>query len=236
MNGNMNGKDFFELLGDLDEDIVEDAWTEESGIVTIAEERSPLSFLKIAAAAAACIALFTAGVYGFIRMKHVDYTSPGESDLSYVESSVQESESSESNDSSFISKEDAKFAELEKLENHPLGNYAPSIILIEENLNPCVQKYDDTDFAVINVERTNASEDKPVYITVCDATFSGFDFRVPVSEKIKITGPGKYVARYTKPYPIDSISYLSAETCGDSYGDGGYPSLDGLIIEGSWMP
>lgn len=236
MNDNMNGKDFFELLGDLDEDMVEDAWTEESDVVTIIEKRDPMYFLKIAAAAVACVAVMTAGVYGFIKIKSAYIISPNESGSSYSESSVTESESSESSESSFISKEDAKFAELDKLENHPLGNYAPPIIFIEENLNPCVQKYDDADFAVLYVERTNASEDKPVYITVCDATFSGFDFYVPVSEKIEITGPGKYVARYTKPYPIDSMSYLHAETCGDSYGDGGCLQLDGLIVEGSWMP
>lgn len=228
----MNGKDFFELLGDLDEDIVEDAWTEESNAVTIIEERSPLNFFKIAAAAAACIAVMTAGVYGFSKMKPADVSIPAESGSSYSESSDTESESSESSNDSFVSKVDEKFAELERLENHPDGNYAPPIILIEENLNPCVQKYDETDFAVINVERTNASEDKPVYITVCDATFSGFNFRVPVSEKIKITGPGKYVARYTKPYPIDSISYLYAET----YGDGESSQLNRIIVEGSWMP
>lgn len=84
MNSNMNGKDFFELLGDLDEDIVEDAWTEESGIVTIVEKRSPLSFLKIAAAAA-CIALMAAGVYGFLKAR-TDITDPNDPDSSYGES------------------------------------------------------------------------------------------------------------------------------------------------------
>lgn len=232
----MNGKDFFELLGDLDEDIIEDAWTEESNEVMIIEERGPMYFLKIAAASAACIAVMTAGVYGFFKMRPADVSTPAESGSSYSESSDTESENSESSDSNFISKEDEKFAELERFENHPDGNFAAPIILIGENLNPYVQKYDDADFAIINVKRTNASKDKPVYITVCDATFSGFDFRVPISETIKITGPGKYVARYTNPYPIDSISYLHAETCGDSYGDGGDVQLDGLVIEGSWMP
>lgn len=227
----MNGKDFFELLGDLDEDIVEDAWTEESSEVTIIEERSPMYFLKIAAAAAACFAVTTAVIYGFIKIKSAYIISPNESGSSYSESSVTESESSESSEISLISKEDAKFEALDRL-----GSQAPPLIPIETSPYAFVQKYDDTDFAVLYVESTNASEDKPVYITVFDATLFGLDFRVPVSETLKITGPGKYVVRYTKPYPANSMSYLHAETCGDSYGDGGDVQLDGLVISGSWMP
>lgn len=231
MNGNMNGKDFFEMLGELDEDMVEDAWTEKNGIVVIAEERGPLSFWKIAVAAVACIALATVGVYGFIKLKPVDIVPPDESDVSYVESSAVESENSEDSDTSevIISEEAKKF---EALEN--LGNYAPTTTLIEADQLAFVQKYDEINFAVFNVERTNATEDKPVYITVCRADYSALDFLDPVSETIKITGVGKYVAYYNDKH--FRISYLHAETCGESYGDGGIPELDGLLLEGTWLP
>lgn len=231
MNGKMNGNDFFELLGDLDEDIVEDAWTEESGVITIIEERSLLSFWKIASAAVACIALMIVGVYGLIKMKSVNIAPPNDSDLSYAESSVQESESNESSEDSCISEKNAKFDALDKLE----GN-APLLIPIEVDRNAFVQKYDDINLAVLYIEKTNASEDKPIYITVCCADYSGLDFLDPVSETIKITGSGKYAARYTKQYPVGSMSYLHFETCGVKYGDGGYNQLDGLILNGTWLP
>ena len=237
MNGNMNGKDFFELLGDLDEDIVEDAWTEKSGIVTIVEERSPLSFLKIAAAAAACIALMTVGVYGALKFRHNDIVPPSDSDVTYIESSLAESSESESSSEENSdaenprSEEDIKFTALERY-----GANAPYIDVKQFNPGFSVQKFDSINFAVFNVERTNATEDKPVYITVCCSDYSGFDFIDPVSEKIKITGPGKYVARYEEKFPALSMSYIYVETCGEEYGDGGYIEFDGLIIEGQWMP
>lgn len=233
MSGKMNGKDFFELLGGLDEDIVEDAWTEESGIVTIVEERGPLYFLKIAAAAAACIAVVTAGVYGFLRLKPDDIVPPSEANSSCGESSVTESESDEesSDTESSMSEEEIKFTALERY-----GEYAPSINLMQGAADYCVQKMDAVDFAVLNVEDTNATEDRPVYITVCCADYSGFDFLDPVSERVKITGPGKYVARYKEKYPALSMSYIYTETCGESYGDGGYSELDGLTLNGKWMP
>lgn len=236
MNGNMNGKDFFEMLGELDEDIVEDAWTEKNGIIVIAEESGPLSFWKIAAATAACIALAVVGVYGFIKLKPVDIVSPNNSDVSYAESSAQESENSENGENSepsevVISDEEKKFEAL-----GILGNYAPMTTPIEADQLAFVQKSDRFSFAVFNVERTNTSEDKPVYITVCRADYSALNFLDPVSETIKITGVGKYVAYYDKQFPINSISYLHAETCGESYGDGGIRELDGLLLEGTWLP
>lgn len=225
MNDNMNGKAFFELLGDLDEDIVEDAWTEETGIVGIIEERSPLSFLKIAAAAAACIALMTVGVYGFFKARTL-IADPNASDSSYSENSEESSDAESS-----LTKEDIKFTALERY-----GEHAPQIELAKEAPGFSVQKTDSMNFAVFNVEETNATEEKPVYIMVCCSDSSDFDFIDQVSEKIIITGPGKYVAHYDRKYPVLSMSCIYVETCVEKYGDGGYSQFSGLIMKGHWMP
>lgn len=210
MNGNMNGKDFFELLGNLDEDIVEDAWTEESGIVTIIEERSPLSFWKIAAAAAACIALITVGVYSSLKLRPDDVVSPGESDVTYIESSSAESSETESNVHGNIS----------KIPPNPEN----TIVIGETNL---AEKQDNEDYAVIYVAETNASEDTPIYITIY-AFYYGAEEDKPVSETVKITGSGEYNVHYTRPWGAGTMNCLRIKF-GDDF------TFD-PILNGTWIP
>lgn len=91
-DGNNNGKELFKLLGDLDEEMVEDAWAEHGEEVIIMERRSPLGFVKIAAAAAAAILVVGGGIYGFTRFKNSFGVSPGASESSELESSEDYSE------------------------------------------------------------------------------------------------------------------------------------------------
>ena len=78
----MNGKDIFKLLGDLDDGLVEDAWAEHDEEVIIIEQKSPMRFVKAAAAIAAGLALLAGGVYGFSRLRNSVGYSPGASVIS----------------------------------------------------------------------------------------------------------------------------------------------------------
>lgn len=94
----MNGKELFTLLGDLDEELVEDAWAEHDDEVIILEDRSPMRFVKAAAAVAAGIAVLAGGFYGYTKLRHSAGYSPaasGYSEESAAESSEPEAESSE---------------------------------------------------------------------------------------------------------------------------------------------
>lgn len=71
-----NGKQLFELLGDLDENMVEDAWLDHGEEVIIMEEKSPFRFVKIAAGIAAAVAIVGGGIYGFNRYKNSIGFSP----------------------------------------------------------------------------------------------------------------------------------------------------------------
>lgn len=82
-----NGKQLFELLGELDENMVEDAWLDHGEEVIIMEEKSPFRFVKIAAGIAAAIAIIGGGIYGINRYRNSLGYSPAsgfsdESDIS----------------------------------------------------------------------------------------------------------------------------------------------------------
>lgn len=91
----MNGKELFKLLGDLDENMVEDAWAEHDDEVIIIEQKSPMRFVKIAAAAAAGIAVLAGGFYGYTRLRNSVGYSPAASAVSDDESSAEESSAPE---------------------------------------------------------------------------------------------------------------------------------------------
>lgn len=78
-NNENNGKQLFELLGDLDENMVEDAWLDHGEEVIIMEERSPFRFVKIAAGIAAAVAIIGGGIYGFNRYRNSVGFSPAAS-------------------------------------------------------------------------------------------------------------------------------------------------------------
>lgn len=197
-----NGREFFKLLEDLDEDIVEDAWEEKGGRITIVEARTPLGVFRDIAAAAACIAVIAVGVYGFVKMKSADSFSPNDSGSSYSESSCAESGSSS------------------KIRPDPenIINYYESII---------AKKPDNEDYAVVYIEETNASEDMPIYITIYSFYNSVFEQdNDPVSETVKITGPGEYIVHYTRPWGAGTLNCLELN-----------PTMNyEPILRGTWIP
>lgn len=82
----MKAEDLAMIIDEIDEDMIEDAWTE-SGMKIFISERSPLSFWKIAVTTAACFAAVLTGVFCFTKINHQGITPPYESALSAPESS-----------------------------------------------------------------------------------------------------------------------------------------------------
>lgn len=226
----MKTEDLINAFGDIDDDLfAEPDDAEEAVEIRIEYEKPHISLIRIAAA---CFAVMAAGMFAVIKYRinegqSIDSSTNAGDIPSYESSSVSVIESSGSS----VTEEEIKFTALERY-----GENVPLIQLTQGEPDYCVQKTDSADFAVFDIEDTNATEENPVYFIVCCADYSGFDFFNPVSKKIAITGPGKYIARYDKKYPALSMSYIYAETCGESYGDGGYGELDGLEIKGTWMP
>lgn len=208
------GKEFFELIENLDEDIVEDAWSEKSGRVTIVEARTPLGIIRDIAAAAACIAVLAAGVYGVVQLNNINVT-PGESGTSYNESLGTESSDSTGSDtgSSVTSK---------------IQPDSPNSIGFSE-MNRA-EKLDNENYAVVYINETNATEVFPMYITVYSFLDNLIEDR-PVSELVKVTGPGEYTLRYTGLRGAGSINSLRIEAGIEWENSEIIPSLNG-----TWIP
>lgn len=207
-NDHKNGRDFFELLENLDEDIVEDAWEEKSGKITIVEARTPLGIIRDIAAAAACIAVIAVGIFGFLKLKNIE-AAPGESGTSYTESF----DSAVSNTESTASK---------------VQPDSPNTIAFSE-MNRA-EKFDNENYAVVYVEKTNASEEMPIYITVCSLRGDWIENK-PVSDTIKVTAPGEYTLHYTGLRGAGSINSLKSEAGNEWENFEIIPSL-----EGTWIP
>lgn len=203
-----NGKEFFELLENIDEDIVEDAWSENSGKITIIEMRTPLGIIRDIAAAAACIAVIAAGIFGFLKIKNIEAV-PGESGTSYTESF----DSTGSGAASGVSK---------------VQPDSPNAVGFSE-MNRA-EKSDNENYAVVYVEKTNANEDIPMYITVYSFLDNWIEDR-PVSDTVKVTGPGEYTLHYTGLRGAGSINSLSIEA-GDEWEN--FEIIP--FLEGTWIP
>lgn len=109
------------------------------------------------------------------------------------------------------------------------------------------EKFNNTGYARINIEETNASEEHPVYLVIynADALLEDENAWVTlgtncVSDRLKITGPGEY-----------TLEYDAGIKFGDGGYDGGYRGVgkincldvvcspadyDGLILKGYWIP
>lgn len=78
-NDNKNGKEFFELLSDLDEDIVEGAWEEKGGMITTIDRRGPMNIVREIAAAAAAVCVLTVGIFAVMKFHTTQSAEPNES-------------------------------------------------------------------------------------------------------------------------------------------------------------
>lgn len=215
----MKAEELAMIINEIDEDMVEDAWTE-NGMSIIISERSPLSFWKIAAATAACFAAVIAGVFCFTKMKPDDITPPNESTYT-SKSSDPTDEVSQQDFPDFLAKEGEENRILFDEEHTDTEFYA--------------EKFNNRNYVQLNIEETNASEDRPVYIVIYDAAplLNNKNALVPldkycISEVLKITGPGQHAIEYLRERGIGALNCLNIECSPGDY--------DGLILKGNWIP
>lgn len=189
----MKAEELAMIINEIDEDMVEDAWTENGTTIIISESR-PLSFWKIAVTAAACFAAVIAGVFCFTRLKPGDTVSPNNS--TYSNSSFGESNI-----------------------DIPPG-FEDNIILFDEAHTDKVffaKKSNDNNFAMLNIEETNATVENPVLLTVCGEDGSS------VSATVRIIGSGRYGVYYKH-------HRSTGDTCRLTIGN----MPDGLVLKGTW--
>lgn len=214
------------MLGELDENLVEDAWTEESGHITIVDEPAPLRFLKIAAAAAACVAAVTVGIYGFMRFNPGNVYSPNEND-SFNSGGVYLPNESNGLDISISVNSNSESSEPSDIDEKPPQEKENPINIVNGNTDGLVdaEKLDNYDYAVIYVDETNASDENP--ISICIYGHGGDDRENAncVSETIQITGTGRYTIRYTRLWGAGTQNILVID-----------PINESLLLKGKWLP
>lgn len=236
----MKAEDLAMIIDEIDEDMIEDAWTE-SGMKIFISERSPLSFWKIAVTTAACFAAVLTGVFCFTKINHQGITPPNDSSLSASESS----EIDINSESPDTTNENSHRNILDTL---PKEGEENRILFDDSHTTETfyAEKFTDNEYARIIIEETNASEERPVYLVIynADALLEDEDAWVTfrsncISDQLKITGPGEY-----------TLEYDAGIKLGDGY-DGGYKGAgkincldvqcspadyDGLILKGYWIP
>lgn len=221
----MNGKELFTMLGELDENLVEDAWTEESGY-TIIDESGPLHFLKIAAATAACVAAVTVGIYGFMRFNPGNVYSPNEND-SFNSDGVYLPNESNSLDISISANSNPESSEISDIDEKPPQEKENPINIVDGNTDGLgdAEKLDNYDYAVIYVDETNASEENPISICIYGHGGDDRENAKCVSETIQITGTGRYTIRYSRLWGAGTQNILVID-----------PINESLLLKGKWLP
>lgn len=209
------------MLGELDENLVEDAWTEESGF-TIIEEHRALRFPKIAAAA--CAAVIIAGVCGFVRFNSGSVYPPNES-----ENSVYFPAANSGSDIGVNASSNPESSETSDTDEEPPQEKENPINIVNNNTNGFgdAEKLDNYDYAVIYVDETNASDENP--ISVCIYGYGGEEKDRKnakcVSETIQITGTGRYTIRYSRSWGAGTWNYIVIDQASED-----------LILNGNWLP
>ncbi len=194
----MKSEELFKLIDQIDRRFVEEAWEgdiDSGKAVEIILERRPIHAIKFAAAVAACILVFGAGIFTIanVRTNIMSQSgSAGESisaDGSMSESSSESSSINESVHSSNVSgsNENVKIGkETLNYEFDRRGTITSCIVEKKDNLN----------YAVIYVDETDASEESPILAKIYNVTTDG-DIDKSISEKVCITGRGIYEFHYT---------------------------------------
>lgn len=178
------------IINEIDEDMVEDAWTENGTTIIISESR-PLSFRTVAITAA-CFAAVIAGVFCFTIPKHGEPVPPYPADSSYSESDT------------------------------PPTFVEDNVILYDEahtDKKFFAEKSNDNNFAMLNIEETNATVENPVLLTVCGEDGSS------VSATVRIIGSGRYGVYYKHQRSTGDTCCLTVS---------GLP--EGIVLKGTWTP
>jgi len=223
----MKSEELFKLIDQIDRRFVEEAWEgdiDSGKPIEVVLERRPIHAIRFAAAVAACILVFGAGIFTIANFRTnipSQSGSAGESSSagdSMNESSSESSSINESVHSSNVSGGDGIVKigkESLKCEFRPNGTVSFGVVEKQDNLN----------YAAIYVEDTDASEDCPIIAQIYSVTLSG-DTDAPISEKISITGRGRYEVHYNTLRGAGARCMLCLESEND----------DPAKLLGSWTP
>lgn len=245
----MKSKELFMLIDQIDRRFIEEAWEgdEDSGKpIEVVLERSPFHAIKFAAAVAACIVMFGAGFFTIANIRTGGQFQPGSSGAAESPGSSSESELSGSDKDI----EDTRSEISEMLENSSVssivdvdgsdeftkqGVYKLDNIVIPYGdvvRTEIVEKADNYDYAVIYVEETNATEENPIIADIRKVDEFG-EIGEVISERLYITGRGKYGFYYTELRGAGSGCILTLE---NDFKETINKDKSDLRIVGTWIP
>lgn len=189
----MNSKELFMLIDNIDEQFVEEAW--EGGIesekpVKVFFEHRPSPAIRLAAAAAACVLMFGAGLFIGIKFFGGVPVLPGSEAENSSSDSETNSDDNENHDSDTESSDsepensdsESTNSDIEKLGFEEFSFYVTKDIPAS-HLN---EKQDNLNYAVIDIKFTDATEENPILAYICSGSNGGH--KKIISETIKITG------------------------------------------------
>lgn len=246
----MKSKELFMLIDQIDRRFIEEAWEgdEESGKpIEIVLERSPFHAIKFAAAVAACIVMFGAAFFTIANIRTREPFLPGssgaaespdyssESEISSEDTSPEDS-SSESSDTSSESGNVSDLSDVDGSDEFSKqGVYRLDNMVIpygEVVRTEIVEKTDNYNYAVIYVEETDATEENPIIADIRRVNEFG-EFGDVISEKVYITGRGKYGFYYTELRGAGSGCILTLE---NDFKETFNKDKSDLRIVGTWIP
>jgi len=233
----MNSKELFMLIDKIDERFIDEAWSsadsesfdeidyENRRGVKVVMERKPFHAVWFALTAA-CFLFLGAGVMSLINLLTGNGIQPNSS--MEIPSSYGGSSGNTSTDNSDTGSDVEKIGSYELRAIIPMGEF-----YITDDLDGKggVEKLDNSDYAVINVEYTDATEDRPIIAQILKSPPKGG--LEPLSDPIYIMGPGTYKIDYKTLRGAGSYSYLFLEygeyqTDGDNYKE--------HVVFGTWSP
>lgn len=240
----MNGKDFFELLGGLDEDIVEDAWmldeniledawTKEGEAVMI-EERRPFPLWRTTLFTAAAICILAAGIFGGLKLHGIQSAGSGpevsmsSSDISDSFASIADKLNSEINEINRI----------EKMNSVIINGHEFNTIRLDPESDIIytdpVTVTDDSNFAALYIAFQNTSEHFTMHIMI-DRKDYLYENGKYMLGKYKLTHLGEIIVSENKEgtYLID---YTESAAAGDELVLGFYTTNDHITVDGKWLP
>lgn len=242
----MKSKELFMLIDQIDSRFIEEAWegSEDSGKpIEVVLERSPFHAIKFAAAVAACIVMFGAGFFTIANIRTGEPYQPGSSGAAESPGSSSESSdiSSESSDSSSEDTNSESGSISSEVDNDASEEFGKQGVYRLDNMvipygevvrTEIVEKTDNYDYAVIYVEETDATEENPIIADIRRVNEFGHIGDV-VSERLYITGRGKYGFYYTELRGAGSGCILTLE---NDFKETFNKDKSDLKIVGTWIP
>ena len=215
----MNAKELFILIDKIDPKFVEEAWSggiESEEPVKVVLEHNSSPFIRLAAAAAACVIMFGAGMFVGIKFFGGVSVLPG----SQPEDSSSDSESNTGDYEIIDSNSTDKDIEKVMLFDFNFIMLKGKATSADYSIG---EKQDNLDYALLNIENTDASRDNPIIAYICDEN------KIVHSETIEITGNGEYRIYYDGLRGAGAPCVLWMELPGDS-------DANRIACAGTWSP